>query len=240
MPCPALPGVHSQGHITRGTTVAFLPGTPGALRRPGNRSTNRFNHAAHYLPPEATMRTLPILIATCALGFTTGVLAQGSSLAPAPATSGAGAGKSVPHSDRSFIEDAAQGGHAEIEGSKLAQQKSKNADVKAFADQMITDHTKVGNELDGLASSKGVKAPTEPSMLQKAELKTLGALDGSKFDKMYADRIGVAAHESTVKKFRDASQNAKDPDVKAFAAKNLPALEHHLQMARDLKAKLDK
>jgi putative membrane protein len=56
---------------------------------------------------------------------------------------------------------------------------------------------------------------------------------------MYASRIGVAAHESTVKKFREASRNAKDRDVKAFAAKHLPDLENHLQMARDMKKKVD-
>lgn len=190
------------------------------------------------------MRYLPMIIASCALGCTTVALAQGSSLAPAPTTSGAAqgaaAGKSVAHGDRTFIEDAAQGGHAEIEASKLVQQKTRNADVKAFADRIVTDHTQVGADLDSLASSKGVKPPTEPSMLQKAELKTLNALDGSKFDKTYVSRIGVAAHESTVKKFREASQNAKDADVKAFAAKHLPDLEQHLQMARDLEQKLGK
>jgi putative membrane protein len=50
----------------------------------------------------------------------------------------------------------------------------------------------------------------------------------------------VSAHEITVKLFQKAARGAGDADVKAFAAKALPALEHHLQMARDLKATVDK
>jgi len=176
--------------------------------------------------------------------------AQGSSVSPssgadgnittgAMASSGASTGKTrLAHGDSKFIENAAQGGHAEIEASKLAQQKSQNADVKAFAAKMIEDHGKVGSELDAMASRKGVTPPKEPSTMQKSEMKALSALSGAKFDKMYASRIGVAAHESTVKMFREASTNAKDPDVKAFAAKHLPELEGHLQMARDLKKKV--
>lgn len=140
--------------------------------------------------------------------------------------------------DRGFLENAAQGGHAEIEGSKLAEQKASSPDVKAFAARMIKDHTKVGDELSKLSADKGYTPPTEPSLVQRGELKALSALDGERFDKMYASRIGVAAHESTLKMFKEAAQRAQDPDIKAFAAKHVPDLEQHLQMARDLKAKV--
>ncbi|MBY4897451.1 DUF4142 domain-containing protein [Cupriavidus sp. AU9028] len=140
--------------------------------------------------------------------------------------------------DRSFMENAAQGGLAEVEGSRMAQEKSQNADVKAFAAQMIKDHTKVNDELKALAARKGYTPPTEPSIMQRTELKALSALDGERFDKMYASRIGVASHEDTVKMFKEAAQKAQDPDLKAFASKNVPALEMHLKMARDLNKKV--
>ena len=184
--------------------------------------------------------------------WSSSAMAQGSSLSPssgatgnimsdtvsASASAASPANSQLVHADRKFIEEAAQGGHTEIEASKLAQQKSQNQDIKAFADEMIVDHDKVGAELDALAAAKGVTAPKEPSTMQKSEIKALNALHGAKFDKMYASRIGVAAHESTVKKFREASKNAKDVDVKAFADKHLPKLEGHLQMVRDLKKKV--
>ena len=143
------------------------------------------------------------------------------------------------HGDKKFLEEAAHAGHTEIDGSKLAQNKSSNSDVKSFADEMIKDHTRVGDELDQLAASKDVKVPTEPSLTQKAKLKLLSEYSGANFDKHYAKEIGVSAHEDTVKLFRKAVKDAKDPDVKAFAEKTLPGLEHHLEMARTLASSVE-
>ncbi len=137
-------------------------------------------------------------------------------------------------SDEAFLKDAAHAGAAEIEASKLAMNKSKNADVKAFAASMIDDHTKVANELKALAASKKVKLPAEPSLSQKAELKLIDAGDNDKFDERYAKHFGVKAHEDTIKLFEDAAKEAKDPEVKAWAQKTLPGLRHHLQMAQGL------
>ncbi|WP_244259099.1 DUF4142 domain-containing protein [Cupriavidus gilardii] len=203
--------------------------------------------------------TLSVLsTAACSLLLSSAVMAQGTSTAPRntapsnmPATTAtdetttrgttrdaARDTSKLVRADRSFLENAAQGGLAEVEGSKLAEQKASSADVKSFAARMIKDHTKVNEELTKLASSKGYTPPTEPSVVQRTELKALSALDGERFDKMYSSRIGVAAHENTVKLFKEAAQNAKDPDIKAFAAKHVPDLEEHLKMARDLNKKV--
>ncbi|MCT9071416.1 DUF4142 domain-containing protein [Cupriavidus gilardii] len=192
--------------------------------------------------------------AACSLLLSSAVMAQGTSTAPKntapgnmPATTATDESgtrgtardtSKLVRADRSFLENAAQGGLAEVEGSKLAEQKASSADVKTFAARMVKDHTMVNEELTKLASSKGYTPPTEPSVVQRTELKGLSALDGERFDKMYASRIGVAAHEKTVKLFQEAAKNAKDPDIKAFAAKHVPDLEQHLQMARDLNKKV--
>lgn len=136
-------------------------------------------------------------------------------------------------SDRDFLENAAQSGHMEVEGSKMALEKSQNADVKKFAQQMIDDHGKAGQQLAALAKSKGVDVPTDPSLMQQAKLKTLGMRDEG-FDKAYAEGVGVSAHEDAVKLFEEASNEAKDPEVKQFATETLPTLQKHLQMAKTL------
>lgn len=184
---------------------------------------------------------------TCSLLLSSGLMAQttgtapkstGGSNMPANGTKDTKDTSQLARADRSFLENAAQGGLAEVEASKLAEQKASSADVKSFAAQMIKDHTKVNDELKQLASTKGYTPPTEPSVMQRTEMKALSALDGQKFDKMYSSRIGVAAHEATLKQFKEAAQRAQDPDVKAFAAKHVPDLEHHLQMARDMNKKV--
>ena len=141
--------------------------------------------------------------------------------------------------DKSFLKDAAEGGNAEVSGSQVALSQSSSADVKSFAQMMVDDHDKAGTELKGLAEQKGVKVSDTPSTLKKAEIKMLSERKGSSFDQHYADSIGVKAHEDTIKLFQKEVDKGTDPDVKAWAAKTLPALQHHLEAAQALKAKTD-
>jgi putative membrane protein len=168
------------------------------------------------------------LASVVALAISGGAFAQAS--APADKLS---------HQDTSFIKDAAEAGNAEIEGSKMALQQSTNADVKTFAQQMVDDHTKAAGELATLAGQKGVKISDKPSMLKQGELKLLSKRKDTSFDKHYADSIGVKAHEDTVKLFQKEVDKGTDADVKAWASKTLPTLQHHLEMAQALKAKTD-
>lgn len=145
----------------------------------------------------------------------------------------------LPRADKSFINSAAEAGNAEVKASKIALEKSSNPDVKDFATLMVDEHTTVGDNLKKLAISKNVEAPTEPSLAQRAKIAVLEKLDGATFDKQYVRMIGVDAHKDAVKLFSKNAGEAKDPDVKDFAAKTLPNLQHHLEMANALKAKLD-
>lgn len=167
------------------------------------------------------------LLALTTLGSANIAMAQ--AVPPAPMAAEA----KLDSNDRDFLENAAQAGHLEVEASKLALEKSGNPDVKSFAQKMIDDHGKAGQQLAGLARSKGYEAPTEPSLMQKARLKALGLRDEG-FDKAYVEEIAVAAHEDAVKLFEMASNDVKDPDVKQFAMETLPVLQQHLQLGKTL------
>jgi putative membrane protein len=159
---------------------------------------------------------------------------------PAPMSSEEAEKSTRDRKDRNFLENAAQGSFAEVEASKLALEKSESADVKEFARRMIEDHEKMASEVTALAKAKGATPPDGPSLMQKTEITALRALSGGAFDKMYVNRIGVAAHESTVKMFEEASQETKDPEVTALIEKALPQLREHLKMAQALNEKQDK
>jgi putative membrane protein len=145
----------------------------------------------------------------------------------------------VKKSDKAFITNAYQAGLAEIKMGELAQGKTANADVKTFAAQMVTDHTKANEELKGLADSKKVEVPADPSLVAQAKMKLADAKSGTDFDKAYAGDM-VADHKKVVAAFEKASTSATDPDVKAFATKTLPTLQGHLSMAQDLQNKVGK
>jgi putative membrane protein len=155
--------------------------------------------------------------------------------AAAQVASGAAAGSKLARADAAFLRQAAENGLVEIEAGKLAINKAVNTQVKGFAQQMVDEHTKANDELKSLAVSKGIQLPARASMGQRAKIDLLSSADGASFDRRYAGSIGVSAHESTIRLFQKAADRAADPDVKAFAAKMLPTLQHHLEMAHELK-----
>jgi putative membrane protein len=129
--------------------------------------------------------------------------------------------------DASFYEHAAEGGIAEIEAGKLAQQKSANPKVKDFGAMMVKDHSAANDKLKALADSKGISLPTTSSAGQMAAKAKLEVLSGGTFDKSYI--MGqVKAHEDAAALFRKEIASGQDPDAKAFAKETLPTIRSHL------------
>ncbi len=139
--------------------------------------------------------------------------------------------------DLAFINDAAPGGMAEVELGKMALSKSKNADVKAFAQKMVDDHTKAGKELEKLAAQKKVTLPPDVLPTHKEVMDKLSKLSGAEFDKAYVMAM-LEAHEKDVTAFESVSKTAGDADVKEFATKTLPTLKTHLEMIKSLADKM--
>ncbi len=65
-------------------------------------------------------------------------------------------GSELKRADRRFLTKAAEGGMKEVALSELAQERAANPQVKSFAQQMVTDHTQMNNDLMQLAQRKGV------------------------------------------------------------------------------------
>lgn len=139
--------------------------------------------------------------------------------------------------DGDFMTKAAQGGMAEVSAGNMASTKAQSADVKAFAKKMIEDHTKANGELKAIATKKGVTLPTDVNAEQKATADKLSKLSGAEFDKEYV-AAQVADHEKTVALFESEAKSGADAETKAFAEKTLPNLRMHLQMIKEIQAKM--
>ncbi|WP_235894439.1 DUF4142 domain-containing protein [Flavobacterium zepuense] len=140
--------------------------------------------------------------------------------------------------DSQYLVDAAEVDMKEIELGKLAQTKSTNADVKALAAMMITAHTKAAADTKALADKKGITLPA--SLTEKGQDKYADFNDktGHDFDKAYTDAM-VDGHEKTIDKIEKASEKAKDPDIRMWAANMLPELRKHLEHSKMAKDKVD-
>ncbi|MES2733858.1 MAG: DUF4142 domain-containing protein [Bacteroidota bacterium] len=141
--------------------------------------------------------------------------------------------------DADFAVDAANGGMLEVELAKLADKKATSQEVKKFAKHMLADHMKANDELQSLASQKNITLPAAMSDENKKDVDRFSNLSGANFDKEYM-KFMVEDHEDDVDKFKKASADAYDADIKAFAAKTLPVLQGHLDMAKKTKEAVDK
>jgi putative membrane protein len=137
--------------------------------------------------------------------------------------------------DRAWMDKAAMAGAAEVQAGNLAATKASSPAIKSFASQMVTDHGKAGDELKTIAAGKNITLPSAPDKKHQEELAKLEKLSGEKFDKEYVKSAGVKDHRDAENHFKDGAKNLKDPDVKAFAAKTLPTIQHHREMAKALR-----
>jgi putative membrane protein len=134
-----------------------------------------------------------------------------------------------------FVKNATESGLAEVQLSQLALTKSQNPQVKAFADEMVRDHTAANEALMRLASSKNIPVPTAVSERDKATLEQLAKLYGRDFDRMYLAKM-VSDHEKAVSLFQKEAASGSNPELKAWAKSTLPTLQRHLDMAEHLAA----
>jgi putative membrane protein len=138
-------------------------------------------------------------------------------------------GIAVEPSDAEFATKAAVGGMAEVELAKLALTKTTNAQIKDFANMMVSDHGKANEELMAIAKMKNI---TLPGMLDEDHQKKMNELNqksGVDFDKAYVNTM-VDGHKSTLSLMQDEAKDGKDADLKSFAGKTAPIVQSHLDM----------
>ena len=145
-----------------------------------------------------------------------------------------GSSANLTSADKKGLTDMAVANINEIAAGKIAVSKAQSPEVKAFAQQMIDDHSKSLTEVQTLAQAKGVTLPTEPDAKHKAMAAKLEKLSGADFDKEYMKNGGLADHKMVHATLLKDEKAAKDPDVKALAAKTAPVVEQHLKSAQSI------
>jgi putative membrane protein len=127
----------------------------------------------------------------------------------------------------------------DIQAAQQALKKSKNKDVRAFAQDMVRDHTAVNDKALALVKKLKVKPEdnsTSQSLSKQAADKSaeLAKLNGAGFDKAYIDNE-VAYHKTV----DDALQNtlipgASNSELKDLLTTGLKIFQGHLQHAEQV------
>jgi putative membrane protein len=139
--------------------------------------------------------------------------------------------------DGKFAAAAASGGMAEIKLGKLAQQNANSDAVKSFGQQMVTDHSKAGDDLKSVAQKEGMALPMDISKEDQVTYDRLSQLHGTQFDKEYVQDM-VTDHQKDIADFQKEASSGKNASLKDFASRTLPTLKSHLRIAQDMEHKV--
>jgi putative membrane protein len=135
--------------------------------------------------------------------------------------------------DKMFVKRALQGGMAEVQLGQLTLQKSNNDQVKQFAQRMIDDHTKLGDEMKPVAQQLGVSDPNGVSKKDRATMAKLQALSGTAYDEAYI-RDMVKDHKQDLTEFQTEAASGQDQTVKDAASQGSKVIAQHLQMIQQI------
>jgi putative membrane protein len=135
--------------------------------------------------------------------------------------------------DGEFVKKAASSGMHEVELGKIAEEKAMTSLVKAFAERMVTDHSKAIEDLRLAARAAGLTVPDKMNEQHQKEVERFKNYKGNEFDREYLKHM-LSDHEKDVELFTQASKEAKSSAIKDFAAKTLPTVEDHLKVVRKI------
>ncbi|MCF2487224.1 DUF4142 domain-containing protein [Dyadobacter sp. CY347] len=136
--------------------------------------------------------------------------------------------------DKQFMLSASDGGLFEINAGQVASSNGTTTALKAFGQQMLDEHTDIKQALMKIAKDANVDLPTTLSNAKQQKLDSLSALSGIAFDTTYIKMVAIS-HEEAVNLYEIQATSARNIDLKAFAADNLPRLRAHLEKARSMR-----
>jgi putative membrane protein len=139
--------------------------------------------------------------------------------------------------DEEFLAHAVAQGILEVKLSEEAAKRATNAQVKQFAQKMVTEHEKCNKRLLTLASERKLAVVAGLNQDAKDRLGRITRLEGAAFDRAYMQEQ-VKMHERAIEQFEKRARATESAPIKTFINDTLPHLREHLKEAREISAKV--
>jgi putative membrane protein len=137
--------------------------------------------------------------------------------------------KAIP--DRDFLAEASAWAFTGGRLTDLGAKQSDDDKLKEAAPRLGKEFTKLGDKLREFAVSMTLNlSPGLPESVRR-RFDKLAELKGADFNREYT-RLAVDVHENLVRLFEAKATDSQNADLKAYAAKTLPALKEQLKEAR--------
>jgi putative membrane protein len=139
--------------------------------------------------------------------------------------------------DSLFIHQAAAGNLLEVRLGELATDKTSNLVVRRFAEKMVSDHKKMLDQWEDVASDADLEfnARLEPN--QDAQVDRLEELSKEEFDRAYMGLM-IQNHQANVGRFQAESRSYHSTPVRELIISSLPALQEHLRLSQEVGARV--
>jgi putative membrane protein len=188
-----------------------------------------------------TTGTAPVQPGSAFMNLRSAAAVAAMSLVAALATSSASAQGAAKPTDPQIAHIAYTAGQLDIAAAKQAVDKTKNKEVKAFAEDMLRDHEAVNKQALDLVNKLKVKPEdndTSKTLVKNADAKRaeLAKLSGAAFDKAYID------NEVTYHKAVDSAlettliPSASNAELKSLLQTGLKIFQGHEQHAEHVAA----
>lgn len=138
------------------------------------------------------------------------------------------------NSEKQFLIDAAANTQYELAVAQLAKDKAADSAVKSYAAMLVGDHSESQLKLQLLAQRHQVLLPSRLPADKQRVVDQLNKATGKDFDRQFIQTVGLHDHKADIELFEKASRDAKDTEVREFAASALPTLRAHLSAAQNL------
>jgi putative membrane protein len=195
-----------------------------------------------------------VLVAVLSVGCHSSNRAANETASGTPGATGT-SGNGVTNGDVNFVRDVTDLNNTEIDLSRLAADRSSNAEVKKFAQMTIADHTAAGDKLSGIVAQNSIETAPKDKDVQKTddEKQKLDKKQGADFDREYIDAM-IDGHDKLLSKLGsrvDKHGNANTPtpeksdnpvtsSINQWAADTYSTAQAHLDQAKSLKDALKK
>jgi len=136
-----------------------------------------------------------------------------------------------------FVSNLTESDMYEIKAAQIAEQRSKDPEVKAFAALMVKDHTAMDSDMRPKIDAAAQQPATELDKRRSGFIDHLNSTSAADFDKTYIDQQ-VAAHQEALSLLQGYAQNGGDAGLNALAGTATPKVQAHLDRGQAIQSKL--
>ena len=183
-----------------------------------------------------------VLTTACSSGDNSVTDSAGGAADTSAASASAAGGNNGQMTDANIFATLTAVNAAEVSASTLARDSASNAEVKAYARTMVTEHNAMNESVHHVAQQLNIVSQTGDRTEDVAELgkdisDDLRGKKGPDFDRAYMDGM-VKSHEDALAFLDRAGQATNTPQLDQAITEARPKVQAHLDQAKQIQGKI--